>query len=107
MLLAIHAILPFREVSEPGEGGGIAEGAVDPSGFASIAIVDREGSALDRFAEVEEVPCRRDFECFGDWASVTGSDIPRSLPRLATPTPQVNVVLYPEHSLPWSKHCEQ
>ena len=37
----------------------------------------------------------------------TGRDKPRSLPRLATPTPQVNWVLYPEHSLPTSRHCEQ
>jgi hypothetical protein len=37
----------------------------------------------------------------------TGRDKPRSLPRLATPTPQVNCVLYPEHSLPSSRHCEQ
>ena len=37
----------------------------------------------------------------------TGSDKPLSFPRLATPTPQVNWVLYPEHSLPTSRHCEQ
>ena len=29
-----------------------------------------------------------------------GSDNPRSLPLLATPTPHVSVVLYPEQSLP-------
>lgn len=37
----------------------------------------------------------------------TGQDKPRSLPLLATPTSQVNAVLYPEHSLPMSRHCEQ
>lgn len=37
----------------------------------------------------------------------TGNDKPRSLPLLATPTPHVNCVLYPEHSLPISKHGEQ
>lgn len=39
--------------------------------------------------------------------SITGSFWPRSLPRLATPTPHVNVVLYPEHSRPSSRHWEQ
>ena len=39
--------------------------------------------------------------------SITGSFCPRSFPRLATPTPHVNVVLYPEHSRPISRHCEQ
>lgn len=43
--------------------------------------------------------------CVGDLA--IGSDMPRSLPRLATPTPQVKVVRYPEHSLPISMHCPQ
>lgn len=33
--------------------------------------------------------------------------MPRSLPLLATPTPHVNVVLYPEHSFPISIHCVQ
>jgi hypothetical protein len=37
----------------------------------------------------------------------TGRDRPLSFPRLATPTPQVNCVLYPEHSLPTSRHWEQ
>lgn len=37
----------------------------------------------------------------------TGLDSPRSLPRLATPTPHVNVVLYPEHSFPISMHGVQ
>lgn len=37
----------------------------------------------------------------------TGQVIPRSLPLLATPTPHVRVVLYPEHSLPISMHCVQ
>lgn len=37
----------------------------------------------------------------------TGSDKPLNLPRLATPTPQVSCVLYPEHSFPTSRHCEQ
>ena len=36
-----------------------------------------------------------------------GRERPRSLPLLATPTPQVNWVLYPEHSLPTSRHWEQ
>lgn len=36
-----------------------------------------------------------------------GRDKPRSLPRLATPTPHVSCVLYPEHSLPISRHWEQ
>lgn len=40
-------------------------------------------------------------------ALAMGRDKPRSLPRLATPTPQVSCVLYPEHSLPTSRHCEQ
>ena len=37
----------------------------------------------------------------------TGSESPRNFPLLATPTPHVNCVLYPEQSLPWSRHCEQ
>jgi hypothetical protein len=37
----------------------------------------------------------------------TGRERPRSFPRLATPTPQVKVVLYPEQSLPRSRHCVQ
>ena len=41
------------------------------------------------------------------WEVATGSESPRSLPLLATPTPQVKVVLYPEHSFPLSRHCEQ
>lgn len=36
-----------------------------------------------------------------------GNARPRNLPLLATPTPQVKVVLYPEQSLPASRHCEQ
>lgn len=40
-------------------------------------------------------------------AFAMGKERPRSLPRLATPTPQVSVVLYPEHSFPTSRHCEQ
>jgi hypothetical protein len=37
----------------------------------------------------------------------TGLERPRSLPRLATPTPHVNVVLYPEQSFPISMHGVQ
>lgn len=37
----------------------------------------------------------------------TGNDSPRSFPLLATPTPHVSCVLYPEQSFPWSKHWEQ
>lgn len=37
----------------------------------------------------------------------TGKDMPRSLPRLATPTPHVKVVRYPEHSFPSSMHWPQ
>ena len=40
-------------------------------------------------------------------AFAMGSDRPRSLPRLATPTPQVRVVRYPEHSFPISMHWPQ
>lgn len=40
-------------------------------------------------------------------AFAMGRERPRSLPRLATPTPQVSCVLYPEHSLLTSRHCEQ
>lgn len=36
-----------------------------------------------------------------------GKDRPRSLPLLATPTPQVNWVLYPEQSLPCSRQGVQ
>jgi hypothetical protein len=36
-----------------------------------------------------------------------GRDNPRSFPRLATPTPQVKVVRYPEHSFPISIHWPQ
>lgn len=43
--------------------------------------------------------------CVDDLA--TGKDMPRSFPRLATPTPQVKVVRYPEHSLPSSIHWPQ
>ena len=38
---------------------------------------------------------------------ITGKVMPLSLPRLATPTPQVSVVRYPEHSFPISTHCPQ
>ena len=41
----------------------------------------------------------------GDLA--TGKDMPRSFPRLATPTPHVRVVRYPVHSFPISTHCPQ
>lgn len=41
----------------------------------------------------------------GDLA--TGNVMPRSFPRLATPTPQVRVVRYPVHSFPISTHCPQ
>lgn len=37
----------------------------------------------------------------------TGLERPLSLPRLATPTPHVNVVLYPEQSFPISMHGVQ
>jgi hypothetical protein len=40
-------------------------------------------------------------------AFAMGNDRPRSLPRLATPTPQVRVVRYPEHSFPISIHWPQ
>lgn len=40
-------------------------------------------------------------------AFAIGRDSPRSFPRLATPTPQVRRVLYPEHSLLTSRHWEQ
>jgi hypothetical protein len=43
--------------------------------------------------------------CGGDFAM--GNDKPRSFPRLATPTPQVKVVRYPEHSFPSSMHWPQ
>jgi hypothetical protein len=36
-----------------------------------------------------------------------GRDMPRSFPRLATPTPHVNVVRYPVQSFPSSIHCPQ
>jgi hypothetical protein len=39
--------------------------------------------------------------------SATGHVKPRSFPRLAMPTPHVNVVLYPEQSFPISRHCPQ
>ena len=41
----------------------------------------------------------------GDFA--IGKDMPRSFPRLATPTPHVRVVRYPEHSFPMSTHGPQ
>jgi len=47
------------------------------------------------------------FPGFTGGALAMGSDRPRSFPLLATPTPHVNCVLYPEHSLPISRHCEQ
>ena len=37
----------------------------------------------------------------------TGLERPLSLPRLATPTPHVNVVLYPEQSFPIVMHGVQ
>ena len=43
----------------------------------------------------------------GEGFFATGNERPRSLPRLATPTPQVRVVLYPEQSLPCSIHWVQ
>lgn len=51
--------------------------------------------------------------CFADGLFGAGADLamgrdkPLNFPRLATPTPQVNCVLYPEHSVPNSRHCEQ
>jgi hypothetical protein len=50
---------------------------------------------------------------FGSWVAVEGGDfamgkdMPRSFPRLATPTPHVRVVRYPEHSFPMSTHGPQ
>lgn len=57
---------------------------------------------------VEEARGRFLGGLFGAGADLaTGRESPRSLPRLATPTPHVNCVLYPEHSFPTTRHCEQ
>jgi hypothetical protein len=59
-------------------------------------LVDRVGRERAVSDFVVEVGCL-----------ATGVDSPLSFPRLATPTPQVNWVLYPEQSFPVSRHCEQ
>lgn len=43
----------------------------------------------------------------GAFSAATGNESPLNFPLLATPTPQVKVVLYPEQSLPISRHCPQ
>lgn len=76
-------------------------------GACSILILTP--SSLSRFrAVVEEALGLVVGGLLGTGADLaTGSDKPRSFPRLATPTPHVNWVLYPEHSFPTSRHCEQ
>jgi hypothetical protein len=64
---------------------------------ALLATVVPEADEVDSFRVAVVVD--------GDLAM--GRDIPRSFPRLATPTPQVRVVRYPVHSLPISTHCPQ
>jgi hypothetical protein len=74
----------------------------------SNLVLPSSSMSLRDLNRVEDARCRVAGGLRGageDFA--TGRDRPRSLPRLATPTPQVNCVLYPEHSLPTSRHCEQ
>ena len=66
----------------------------------AVAAVDTEAEEVCVFdSRVVVVVCDGDLG--------TGKDIPRSFPRLATPTPQVRVVRYPVHSFPSSMHCPQ
>ena len=91
----LDVVVPNDVVSGPVDGG---IGAETLSGTREV-----DGSLL-----LEASGC--DFTAFSDNCSsacMTGSFWPRSFPRLATPTPHVNVVLYPEHSRPRSRHWEQ
>lgn len=84
------------------------------SNDAIAGPVDGGAEALSGIREEDGSPLLEAFDCDlaafpDDCASdcITGRCWPRSFPRLATPTPHVNVVLYPEHSRPRSRHWEQ
>ena len=66
---------------------------VDPS-FASLRGAEMGLSSLSS-------------ACAALLEDAIGNDNPRSLPLLATPTPHVKVVLYPEQSFPWSRQGVQ
>jgi hypothetical protein len=75
-----------------------------------VGAVEAEGGCVVCFcgllSRAEEAVAVVVFVFAGVWGGdfAIGRDKPLSFPRLATPTPQVNVVRYPEHSLPKSIH---
>ena len=69
--------------------------------FAALDVMDAEAFLFC----ATSVPLGSAFSSTDGLA--TGQVSPRSFPRLATPTPHVKVVLYPEQSFPNSKHCPQ
>lgn len=71
------------------------------SSLASLEALDTEGFLFWTGA-VFLLSVAFDVEGFA-----TGHDSPRNFPRLAMPTPHVKVVLYPEQSLPVSRHWLQ
>lgn len=75
---------------------------LDEFWLALVEVEVVEAEAVDSFRVVVVVVV---VAVDGDLAM--GNDMPRSFPRLATPTPQVRVVRYPVHSLPISMHCPQ
>jgi hypothetical protein len=70
-----------------------------------VAVVEVVVDAVEFLRGCGFVSCVEAWAVGGDFA--IGKDRPRSFPRLATPTPHVKVVRYPEHSLPISTHCPQ
>lgn len=93
----------IRGAAAPDGGMGAGAGADAEDGFVGIDcdegwILLLDGSGCCSFALLPSA---------SPAVSITGSFWPRSLPRLATPTPHVRVVLYPEHSRPSSRHWEQ
>ena len=75
-------------------------GDISPRSAQRLVALELESAPLDRGGVVF-------FSGLTGGALAMGRERPRSLPRLATPTPHVSCVLYPEHSFPTSRHCEQ
>ena len=80
-------------------------GTGDPRPIDSILILTSSSFFWDIVDDARGLDGGGLFGAGADLA--TGKDNPLNFPRLATPTPQVNWVLYPEHSFPTSRHCEQ
>lgn len=91
----------FREALAPGR-----------TVLIGVATMEHSASGVDRHMLVNRGGIDSGTHCdFGGMVAgrepATGRDSPRNLPRLATPTPHVRVVLYPEHSWPRPIHWEQ